>query len=80
MLCLSNSSLSNTSKHDFAHPTAVNNNSTICQDNDDDDDDDDMHDNNYSSNNNDVNNDSYCCMIPVTAMRHSPFSMVLVPM
>ena len=54
MLYLSNSSLSNTSKHDFAHhhPTSVNNESTIFQG------DDDMHDNDNSSNSNIVDNDS----------------------
>ena len=56
MLCLSNSSLSNNSKHNFAHchPTAVNNKSTIFQG------DDDMHDNNINSTSNDVYNDSNC--------------------
>ena len=50
------SSLSNTSKHDFAHhhPTAVNIESTIFQG------DDDMHDNDDSSNSNIVDNDSNC--------------------
>ena len=56
ILCLSNSSLSNTIHHSPAHhhPTAVNNESTIFQG------DDDMHDNNDSSNSNDVDNDSNC--------------------
>ena len=56
MLCLSNSSLSNTSKRDFAHqtPTAVNNQSTAFQG------DDDMHDNDDSPTSNDVGNDSHC--------------------
>ena len=54
MLCLSNSSLSNTSKHDFAHPKTVNNQSTVYQG------DDDMHDNDDSSTSNDVDNDSNC--------------------
>ena len=56
MMCLSNSSLSNTSKHDFAHhhPTAVNNKSTFCHV------DDDMHDNDDSSNSKVVDNDSNC--------------------
>ena len=56
MLCLSNSSLSNTSKHDFAHhhPTAVNNESTIFQG------DNDIHDNDNSSNSNIVDNDRNC--------------------
>ena len=56
ILCLSNSSLSSTSKHDFAHhhPTAVNNESTIFQG------DNDMHDNNDSSASNNVDNDSNC--------------------
>ena len=56
MLCLSNFSLSNTSKHDFAHhhPTAVSNKSTIFQG------DDDMHDNDDSSTSNDDDNNSNC--------------------
>ena len=56
MLCLSNSSLSSPSKHDFAHhhPTEVNNQSTIFQG------DDDMHDNDDSSISNNVDNDSNC--------------------
>ena len=56
MLYLSNSSLSSTSKHDFAHhhPTAVNNESTIYQG------DDDMHDTDDSPTSNDVHNDSNC--------------------
>ena len=54
MLCLSNSSLSNTSKHDFAHHhlMAVNNESTIFQG------DDDMHNNDDSPTSNVVDNDS----------------------
>ena len=58
MLSLSNSSLSNTSKHDFAHHhlTAVNNKSTIFQG------DDDMHDNNEISNKKVVDNDSNCLL------------------
>ena len=54
MLCLSNSSLSNTSNHIPAHhhPTAVNNESMIFQG------DDDMHDNNNSPTSNVVDNDS----------------------
>ena len=54
MLCLSNSSLSNTSKHDFAHhhPTAVNNESTFYHGIDD------MHDNDDSPTSNIVDNDS----------------------
>ena len=54
MLCLSNSSLSNTTHHSLAHhhPTAVNNQSTIFQG------DNDIHDNNNSSNSNIVDNDS----------------------
>ena len=57
MLCLSNSSLSNTIHHSFAHhhPTGVNNESTNFQGNNDD-----MHDNNDSSTSNDVDNDSNC--------------------
>ena len=56
MLCLSNSSLSNTTHHSPAHhhPTGVNNESTIFQG------DDDMHDNNDSSNSKVVDNDSNC--------------------
>ena len=56
MMCLSNSSLSNTTHHCFAHhhPTAVNNESTIFQG------DDDMHDNIDSSTKNNVDNDSNC--------------------
>ena len=56
MLCLSNSSISSHSKHDFAHhhPTVVNNQSTIYQG------DDDMHDNDDSPTSNDVVNDSNC--------------------
>ena len=56
ILCLSNSSLSSTSKHDFAHhhPTAVNNKSTIYQG------DDDMNDTDDSPTSNDVHNDSNC--------------------
>ena len=54
MLCLSNSSLSNTIHHIPAHhhPTAVNNESTIFQG------DDDMHDNDDSPTSNIVDNDS----------------------
>ena len=56
MLCLSNSSLSNTSHQSPAHhhPTAVNNDSTNFQG------DDDMHDNNDSPTGNIVDNDSNC--------------------
>ena len=56
MMCLSNSSLSNTIHHSPAHhhPTAVNNESTIFQG------DNDIHDNDNSSNSNDVDNDSNC--------------------
>ena len=54
MLCLSNSSLSNTTVHNFAHPTTINNESTIFQG------DNDIHDNDNSSNSNDVDNDSNC--------------------
>ena len=54
MMCLSNSSLSNTSHQSLAHPhpTGVNNKSTIFQG------DNDIHDNNNSSNSNIVDNDS----------------------
>ena len=54
MLCLSNSSLSNTIHHSLVHhhPTAVNNNSTFYHGIDD------MHDNDNSSNSNIVDNDS----------------------
>ena len=56
MLCLSNSSISNTIHHNFAchHPMAVNNESTIFQA------DDDMHDNDDRPTSNDVDNDSNC--------------------
>ena len=56
MMCLSNSSLSNTTHHSPAHhhPTAVNNKSTFYHG------DDDIHDNNNSSNSNIVDNDSNC--------------------
>ena len=56
MLCLSNSSLSNTIHHSPAHhhPMAVNNESTIIQG------DDDVHDNDDSPTSNDVDNDSNC--------------------
>ena len=55
MLCLSNSSISNTIHHNFAHhhPMAVNNESTIFQG------DDDMHDNDSPTSIN-VDNDSNC--------------------
>ena len=54
MMCLSNSSLSNTIHHSLVHhhPTAVNNKSTIFQG------DNDMHDNDDSSNSKVVDNDS----------------------
>jgi hypothetical protein len=54
MTCLSNTLLSNTSHHSFAHPTVVNNKSTIFQG------DDDMHDNNDSPTSNNVDNCSSC--------------------
>ena len=56
MLCLSNSSLSNTSKHDFAHhhSTAVNNESAF------DNGDNDVHDNDDTSTSKVVDNDSNC--------------------
>ena len=56
MMCLSNSSLSNTSHHSLAHhhPTAVNIKSTIFQG------DNDIHDNDDSPTSNDVDNDSNC--------------------
>jgi hypothetical protein len=56
MLCLSNSSLSNTIHHSLAHhhPTVVNNENTFFQG------DDDMHGNNDSPTSNDVDNDSNC--------------------
>ena len=55
MLCLSNSSLSNTSRRDFAHhhSTAVKNQSTFFQG------ENDMHDDDISTSN-DVDNDSNC--------------------
>jgi hypothetical protein len=54
MLSLFTSSLSNTSHHSFAPPTAVKNESTFSQG------DDDMHDNNDNSMSNVVENDSNC--------------------
>ena len=54
MLCLSNSSLSNTSKYNFAHPVTINIESTIFQG------DDDMHDNDDSPTSKVVDNDSNC--------------------
>jgi hypothetical protein len=54
MMCLSNSSLSNNTHCNFAHPTTINNESTIFQE------DDDMHDNNVSPASNNVDNDSNC--------------------
>ena len=77
MLCLSNSSLSNTIHHSLAHhhPTAANNESTIYQD------DIDMHDNDDSPTSKELlTMTTILCMIPVTAMSPPPFSMVLVPM
>ena len=54
MISFSNSSLSNTSQHSPAHPTTINNESTIFQG------DNDIHDNDDNSNNNNVDNDSNC--------------------
>jgi hypothetical protein len=56
MMCLSNSSLSNTSKHNIGlpHPTGVNNESTYYHG------DNDVHDNDDSSNSKVVGNDSNC--------------------
>jgi hypothetical protein len=54
MLCLSNSSLSNTSHHSFANPPTINNESKKFQGNND------MHDNNDSQAKNNVDNDSNC--------------------
>ena len=56
MMCLSNSSLSNTNHHSPAnhHPTGVNNNSTFYHG------DNDVYDNDESSNSNIVDNDSNC--------------------
>ena len=56
MLCLSNSSVSNTIHHSLVHPhpTGVNNKSTIFQG------DDEMHENNDSSTSKVVDNDSNC--------------------
>ena len=54
MMCLSTSLLSSTSKHDFAHPKTINNESTIFQG------DDDMHDKNDSPTSNNVDNDNNC--------------------
>ena len=54
MMCLSNSSLSNTTHHNLVNPTAVNNKSTIIQD------DNGMLDNGDRPTSNDVDNDSNC--------------------
>jgi hypothetical protein len=54
MLCLSNSSLSNITHGNLAHPTGVNNKSTSYHG------DNDMHDNNDSSNSKVVDNNSNC--------------------
>ena len=54
MLCLSISSLSNTSHCDLAHPTSINNKRTFYHGIDD------MHDNDDSPTSNDVDNDSNC--------------------
>ena len=54
MLCLSNTSLSDTTHHNLAHPTTINNQSTNFQG------DDDMHDNNDGPISNIVDNDSNC--------------------
>ena len=54
MICLSNSSLYNTTVHNFAHPITINNERTIFQG------DDDMHDNDDSPTSNVVDNDSNC--------------------
>ena len=54
MLCLSNSSLSNTTHCNLAHPTTINNQSTIFQG------DDDMHDKDDSPASHNVDNDSKC--------------------
>ena len=56
MLCLSNSSLSNTTNCHLAHPTTINNESTIFQG------DDDVHGNDDSPTGNDVDNDSNCLL------------------
>jgi hypothetical protein len=54
MMCLSNSSLSNTTHCNLAHPMAFSNDCTIFQQ------DDDLHDINYSSNSKVVDNESNC--------------------
>ena len=54
MMCLSNSSLSNTTHHNLAHPTTINNQSTIFQG------DDDMNHNDDSPTSNNIDNDSNC--------------------
>ena len=56
MICLSNSSLSNTTHHNFVHhhPTTINNESTILQS------DNNMHDNDDNSTSKVVDNDSNC--------------------
>ena len=77
MMCLSNSSLSNTTHHSFAHPhpTAVNNNSTFYNG------DDDIHDNDNSPTSNDVDNDSNCLRDSSDSNKSFSFlTMVVVPM
>ena len=73
MMCLSNSSLSNTSHHSFAHPMGVNNESTIFQG------DDDMNDNDDSPTSNNIDNDSNCLRDSSDSNESSSFLKVVVP-
>ena len=76
MLCLSNSSLSNTIHHSVAHPhfTWVINKSTFYHS------DIDMLENNHNENSKVVDNDSNCLRDTSDCNESSPFSKVLVPM
>ena len=74
MMCLSNSSLSNTSKYSLAHPTTINNESTIFKV---------MMISMTTMTVQLVTMltvTAIVCVIPVIAMSHPPFSKVLVPM
>ena len=75
MMCLSNSSISNTIHHSLVHlhPTTVNNESTFYHG------DNDMHNNN-GNNTKVVDNDSNCLRDTSDCNESSPFSKVLVPM
>ena len=76
MLCLSNSSLSNTIHQSLAHhhPTGVNNESTFFQGGND------MHDKNDSPTSKVVDNDSNCLRDTSDSNETSSFLKVLVPM